>query len=351
VANKTVVVLPGDDAAPEAMAATMDVLHALELPIDFIEFPPGEKWVRGETDKQAREAIDASDTTLFGSTSGKTTSIMYLRWGKQTYANVRPAKWSPGYRSPMAHPDGIDFVIVRENLEDLYLGLEGPLQRWEQVRAQIHDEILERAYDRQRHTFTQSYGSAALDAGALMVGLVGLLDPADGRFTGTIDAVRCELGHDGFISRYSTDATDEGLSGSEGQFLACSFWLVETLALNGREAEARELFERLLALRNDLGLYAEELRTRPRPAGRQLPPVVHPSGPDQRGQGPQRRADRDTIHAARAAAAPAGATTQACPRGADATIAACPVPSCLVAIAGFCCPIMTRRETTGTLRR
>ena len=138
------------------------------------------------------------------------------------------------------------------------LGLEGPLQRWDQVRAQIHDEILERAYDPQRHTFTQSYGSAALDAGALMVGLVGLLEPTDDRFTGTIDAIRRELGHDGFIARYSTDVTDDGLSGSEGQFLACSFWLVEALALNGREAEARELFERLLALRNDLGLYAEE---------------------------------------------------------------------------------------------
>jgi len=128
VTNKKVVVLPGDDAAPEAMAATMDVLHALELPIDYLEFPPGEKWVRGETDVQARQAIDSSDTTLFGSTSGKTTSIVYLRWGKQTYANVRPAKWSPGYRSPMARPEGTDFVIVRENLEDLYLGLEGPLQ-------------------------------------------------------------------------------------------------------------------------------------------------------------------------------------------------------------------------------
>jgi GH15 family glucan-1,4-alpha-glucosidase len=136
--------------------------------------------------------------------------------------------------------------------------LEGPLQHWEQIRAQIRDEILERAYDPKRHTFTQSYGSAALDAGALAVGLVGLLDPADDRFTTTIDAVRRELGHDGFISRYSTDATDDGLPGSEGQFLACSFWLVEALALNGREAEARELFERLLALRNDLGLYAEE---------------------------------------------------------------------------------------------
>jgi GH15 family glucan-1,4-alpha-glucosidase len=136
--------------------------------------------------------------------------------------------------------------------------LEGPLQRWEQVRAQIHNEILERAYDPQRHTFTQSYGSAALDAGVLAVGLVGLLEPTDDRFTTTIDAVRRELGHDGFISRYSTDATDDGLAGTEGQFLACSFWLVEALALNGRQAEARELFERLLALRNDLGLYAEE---------------------------------------------------------------------------------------------
>jgi GH15 family glucan-1,4-alpha-glucosidase len=139
-----------------------------------------------------------------------------------------------------------------------HFGLEGPVRRWEQVRAQIRDEILERAYDPRRHTFTQSYGSAALDAGALMVGLVGLLDPADDRFTGTIDAVRRELGHDGLIARYSTDVSDDGLAGSEGQFLACSFWLVEALALNGREAEARELFERLLALRNDLGLYAEE---------------------------------------------------------------------------------------------
>jgi GH15 family glucan-1,4-alpha-glucosidase len=139
-----------------------------------------------------------------------------------------------------------------------HFGLEGPVQHWEQVRAQIHDEILSEAYDAQRHTFTQSYGSAALDAGALMVGLVGLLEPTDERFTGTIDAVRRELGHDGLIGRYSTDVTDDGLSGSEGQFLACSFWLVEALALNGRDTEARELFERLLALRNDLGLYAEE---------------------------------------------------------------------------------------------
>ncbi len=127
MANKKVVVLPGDDAAPEGMNATMEVLRAMRLSIDFDEFPPGERWVRGETDAKARAAIDNSDTTLFGSTSGKTTSIGYLRWGKQTYANVRPTRYLKGFRSPLARPEGIDYLIVRENLEDLYLGLEGPL--------------------------------------------------------------------------------------------------------------------------------------------------------------------------------------------------------------------------------
>ncbi len=102
--NKTVVVLPGDDAAPEAMGATMDALRALKLPIDYVEFPPGEKWVRGETDAAARKAIDASDTTLFGSTSGKTTAITYLRWGKQTFANVRPVRYSKGFKARSPSP-------------------------------------------------------------------------------------------------------------------------------------------------------------------------------------------------------------------------------------------------------
>ncbi|HKV55083.1 MAG TPA: isocitrate/isopropylmalate family dehydrogenase [Candidatus Binataceae bacterium] len=126
--RKKVVVLPGDDTAPDTVNGAMEVMRALKLDIEFVEFPPGEQWIRGETDKAARAAIDSSDSTLFGSTSGKTTSIGYLRWGKRTYANVRPCRYMKGFRSPLAHPDGIDFVIVRENLEDLYLGLEGPLQ-------------------------------------------------------------------------------------------------------------------------------------------------------------------------------------------------------------------------------
>jgi GH15 family glucan-1,4-alpha-glucosidase len=137
-------------------------------------------------------------------------------------------------------------------------GLEAPIERWSQTRDEIHREVCERGYDSDRRTFTQYYGSQALDASTLTIPLVGFLTPTDERVTGTIDAVRRELGHDGFVSRYSTDATDDGLTGSEGQFLACSFWLVSAMALNGRVGEARELFERLLSLRNDLGLLAEE---------------------------------------------------------------------------------------------
>ena len=136
--------------------------------------------------------------------------------------------------------------------------LEAPLERWKQVRDEIHREVCEQGYDPERRTFTQYYGSKELDASVLNIPLVGFLPGTDERVTGTIDAVSRELGRDGFVSRYSTAETDDGLAGDEGQFLACSFWLVSALALNGRVEEARALFERLLGLRNDLGLLAEE---------------------------------------------------------------------------------------------
>jgi GH15 family glucan-1,4-alpha-glucosidase len=138
------------------------------------------------------------------------------------------------------------------------LGLDAPIERWKRVRQQIHGQVLEQGYDAQRNTFTQYYGSKELDASTLVIPIVGFLPGDDDRVTGTIDAVCAELGHDGFISRYSTAQTDDGLPGTEGQFLACSFWLVSALALNGRVDEARTLFDRLLALSNDVGLFAEE---------------------------------------------------------------------------------------------
>jgi GH15 family glucan-1,4-alpha-glucosidase len=136
--------------------------------------------------------------------------------------------------------------------------LDAPLARWKQIRARIHKQVNEKGYDSKRKTFTQYYGSQELDAAVLMIPIVGFLPGTDERVTGTIDAVRSELGHDGFISRYSTTATDDGLPGSEAQFLACSFWLVTALAMNGRADDGRELFERLLSLGNDLGLFSEE---------------------------------------------------------------------------------------------
>jgi isocitrate/isopropylmalate dehydrogenase len=129
--EKRVAVLPGDDAAPEAVHAALDVLQAMELPISWRLLPDGETLARDMSREAAeqliREAVDSSDTLLFGATSGRTGGIGYLRWGKQTFANVRPVRWRPGFRSPLAHPEGIDYVIVRENTEDLYLGIEGEL--------------------------------------------------------------------------------------------------------------------------------------------------------------------------------------------------------------------------------
>jgi GH15 family glucan-1,4-alpha-glucosidase len=137
-------------------------------------------------------------------------------------------------------------------------GLDAPLQRWQQVRDEIHQEVCDQGYDQERRTFTQYYGSKELDSSVLNIPLVEFLPGTDERITGTIEAISRELGRDGFVSRYSTAHTDDGLSGDEGQFLACSFWLVSALALNGRVKEARTLFERLLGLTNDLGLLAEE---------------------------------------------------------------------------------------------
>ena len=130
--RKRVVVIEGEDSAPEAMRPSVALLQKLGVDVEWIHPPVGERGLEehGEAfPAVAREAIDSSDVTFFGSTSGKSApALFYLRWGKQTYANVRPARFVTGYGSPLANPRGVDFVIVRENLEDLYLGIEGPVE-------------------------------------------------------------------------------------------------------------------------------------------------------------------------------------------------------------------------------
>ncbi|WP_040709691.1 glycoside hydrolase family 15 protein [Nocardiopsis potens] len=148
-------------------------------------------------------------------------------------------------------------------------GEEGPLDRWRSLRDTIHAEVCEYGFDARRNTFTQYYGSTELDAALLLIPEVGFLPYDDPRVVGTIEAIRDDLMVDGFVMRYRTDREEaaDKLPGDEGAFLACSFWMANALLSIGREKEARELFERLLSLRNDLGLLAEEWDSS---AGRQV---------------------------------------------------------------------------------
>ncbi|HLL33156.1 glycoside hydrolase family 15 protein [Streptomyces sp. NPDC052773] len=137
--------------------------------------------------------------------------------------------------------------------------LRGDRERWQTLRDEVHREVCERGYDPARNTFTQSYGSRELDAALLLIPRVGFLPPDDPRVLGTIEAVRKELGHGGLMRRYTAlRTTVDGLPGDEGTFVVCSFWLADALHLTGRTDEARELFERLVGLVNDVGLLAEE---------------------------------------------------------------------------------------------
>ncbi len=137
-------------------------------------------------------------------------------------------------------------------------GREGPVERWRELRETIKDEVLARAWSEERRAFTQSYESEELDASLLLMALVGFLPATDPRFASTVDAIVRELTVDGLVLRYSSSSSVDGLPPGEGVFLPCSFWLADVLARQGRVEEARELFERLLDLRNDVGLLAEE---------------------------------------------------------------------------------------------
>lgn len=137
-------------------------------------------------------------------------------------------------------------------------GLEAPLDRWRQVRDQMHATVCQEGYDKKLGSFTQSFGDPALDASLLLIPLVGFLPHDDPRVQGTVRVVERELLVDGFVLRYRTESGGDGLPGGEGAFLACSFWLASAWHMQGRRAEAKALFERLLGLCNDVGLLSEE---------------------------------------------------------------------------------------------
>jgi GH15 family glucan-1,4-alpha-glucosidase len=164
-----------------------------------------------------------------------------------------------GGRRQFTHSKVMAWVALDRAVKDIDdFGLPGPRQRWAAVRDEIHQDVCRHGFDAELGSFVQSYGSKALDASLLMLPAVGFLPADDPRLQGTVAAIERRLMHDGLVYRYEHDPGVDGLPEGEGVFLPCTFWLADTYALMGRGDEARATYERLLAIRNDVGLLAEE---------------------------------------------------------------------------------------------
>lgn len=169
--------------------------------------------------------------------------IWEVRGGRQQFTHSKVMAW-------LAFDRGIKSAEA--------FGLEGPVERWRRIRAEIHDEVCHKAFNRNLGAFVQAYGSDRLDASTLLMPALGFLPPNDVRVTGTIEAIERKLLRNGLLLRYDTVSADDGLPPGEGAFLTCSFWLADAYILVGRRDDARKMFERLVSLRNDVGLLSEE---------------------------------------------------------------------------------------------
>lgn len=180
--------------------------------------------------------------------------IWEVRGGAKHFVHSKVMAW-------VALDRAIQFIESKNNAERDAVArraLQRDVKRWRKVRAEIHREVCAKGFDKKLNSFVQSYGAKTLDASCLRIALVGFLPATDPRVVGTVEAIEKRLMKNGLVRRYIAQQTDDGLSGGEGQFLACSFWMVADLWLIGRKDDAREMFERLLTLRNDVGLLAEE---------------------------------------------------------------------------------------------
>jgi GH15 family glucan-1,4-alpha-glucosidase len=198
--------------------------------------------------------------------------VELMKFLEENWQNPDEGMWEVrGGRKQFTHSKVMAWVAFDRAVklvEECSCAGEEHRERWQKIRGQIHAEVCARGYNAEKNAFTQYFGSDALDASLLLMPLTGFLPITDERVRGTIEAVERELIQDGLVLRYRPEEENiDGLPGGEGAFLACSFWLAGSLHLLGRKKEARELFERLLALRNDLGLLAEEYDPR---AKRQL---------------------------------------------------------------------------------
>jgi GH15 family glucan-1,4-alpha-glucosidase len=169
--------------------------------------------------------------------------IWEVRGGRQQFTHSKVMAW-------------VAFDRAIKSVEKFFV--RGPIDHWRALRKTIHDDVCRHAFNADVGAFVQSYGSQELDASALLIPLVGFLPPSDPRVRSTVEAIERRLTVDGLVRRYDPNRTRNGLPGNEGAFLACSFWLADNLLLQGRRKDAHRLFERLLSLRNDVGLLSEE---------------------------------------------------------------------------------------------
>jgi GH15 family glucan-1,4-alpha-glucosidase len=183
-----------------------------------------------------------------------------LGWLEQVWPEPDEGIWEVrGPKRHFTHSKLMAWVAFDRAVKDVKrFGLDGPADRWRKLRDDLHAEICDRAFDSDLNAFVQFYGGKEMDASVLMMAEVGFLPPSDPRIHGTVAAIERQLVRDGFVDRYHTGSGVDGLPKGEGAFLLCTFWLADNYALMGRHADARRVFENLLAIRNDVGLLAEE---------------------------------------------------------------------------------------------
>jgi len=265
----------GDPTDAQIMYAIDGTRRLSEYELPWLQGYEGASPVRVGNDAAGQVQRDVPGEVLGAAHVGRAAGIVPMErgWGLQRWLAGRLEEgwkrpdngiWeSRGPRQHFVYSKVMCWVAFHSLVEGVErFGLEGPVERWRAVRDEIHDDVLEKGYDAERGTFTQAYGSDALDACALLIPRAGFLPYDDERVISTVETIRNELTEDDLVLRYRTDESDDGLSGHEGSFLICSFWLVNALWGIGRKNEAEELFGRLLALRNDVGLLSEEYDTR-----------------------------------------------------------------------------------------
>jgi GH15 family glucan-1,4-alpha-glucosidase len=265
----------GDPADPQIMYGIDGTRRLPEYELPWLPGYEGASPVRIGNDAAGQVQGDVPGEVLAAAHVGRTAGIVPVErgWELQRWLAMRLHEawkrpdngiWeSRGERQHFVYSKVMCWVAFDSLVKGVErFGLDGPVDHWRAVRDEIHSDVLEKGYDAERGTFTQAYGSRALDACALLIPRVGFLPYDDERVVSTIETIRNELTEDGLVLRYRTDQSDDGLAGREGSFLICSFWMVYALWGIGRHREAEELFGRLLALRNDVGLLSEEYDTR-----------------------------------------------------------------------------------------